>query len=56
MLKDVFRLAEPQEKATYGLVYELTLTRISENSVLNEPNATNNALIKHIGTEWHVPH
>ena len=39
-LKDIFGFAEHQEKTTYGLGYKLTLTRASDNAVLNETNAT----------------
>ena len=55
-LKDVFGCAEYQEKATYGLGYKLTLTRNSDNAVLNKGNATNNAKIKINAIEWYVPH
>ena len=55
-LKDVFGFAEYQEKATYGLGYKLTLTRNSDNAVLNKGNAINNAKIKIIAIEWYVPH
>ena len=41
-LKDVFGFAEYQEKATYGLRYKLSLTRIPDNAVLNKANAINN--------------
>ena len=34
-LKDVFGFAEYQEKATYGLGYNLTLTRNTDNAILN---------------------
>ena len=55
-LKDVFCFAEYQEKATYGLGYKLTLTRNTDNAVLNKGNAANNAKIKIIAIEWYVPH
>ena len=55
-LKDVFGFAEYQEKATYGLGYKLTLTRNSDNAVLNKGNATNNGKIKINAIEWYVPH
>ena len=45
-LKDVFGFAKYQEKATYGLGYKLTMTRSSDNAVLNKGNAINNAKIK----------
>ena len=41
MFKDVFGFAEHREKATCGLGYKLTLTRNSDNFVLNKDNATN---------------
>ena len=55
-LKDIFGLAEYQEVATFGLFYRLTLTRNSDNAVLNKNNATANAKIKINGIEWYVPH
>ena len=45
-LKDVFGFAEYQQKATYGLGYKLTLTRNTDNAVLNKGNAINNDKIK----------
>ena len=39
-LKDIFGFVEHQEKATYGLSYKLTLTRNSDNAVLNKTNAS----------------
>ena len=55
-LKDVFGYAENQEKAIYGLGYQLTLTKNSDNAVLNKGNAINNGKIKIIAKEWYVPH
>ena len=55
-LKDVFGFAEYQEKATYGLGYKLTMTRNSDNAVLNKGNAINNGKIKINAIEWYVPH
>ena len=55
-LKDVFGFAEHQEKATYGLGYKLTLTRNSDNAVLNETNATAIGKNKINSIEWYVPH
>ena len=52
MLKDVFGFAEHQEKGTYGLGYKLTLTKNSDNAVLNKANATNNAK----SIDWYIPH
>ena len=55
-LKDVFGFAEYQEKATYGLGYKLTLTRNTDNAVLNKANAINLGKIKISAIEWYVPH
>ena len=55
MLKDVFGFAKHQEKATYGLGYKLTLTRNTDNAVLNKDNAINKAKIEIIAIEWYVP-
>ena len=54
-LKYVFGFAQYQEKATYGLGYNLTLTRNTDNAVLNKVNAINNAIIKIKTLEWYVP-
>ena len=55
-LKDVFGFAEYQEKGTYGLGYKLSLTRNTDNAVLNKGNAINNGKIKINAIEWYVPH
>ena len=55
-LKDTFGFAEHQEKATYGLGYKLTLTRNSDDAVLNKTNATAIGKIKINSTDWYVPH
>ena len=55
-LKDVFGFAEYQEKGTYGLGYKLTLTRNTDNAVLNKGNAINNGKIRINALEWYVPH
>ena len=55
-LKDVFGFAEYQEKGTYGLGYKLTLTRNTNNAVLNKDNAINLGRIKINRIEWYVPH
>ena len=55
-LKDVFGFAEYQEKGTYGLGYKLTLTRNTDNAVLNKANGVNNGKIKINAIEWYVPH
>ena len=55
-LKDVFGFAAYQDKGTYGLGYKLTLTRNTNNAVLNKDNAINFGRIKINGIEWYVPH
>ena len=55
-LKDNFGFAEHQEKVTYGLGYKLTLTRNTDNTVLNKTNATAIGKIKNNSLEWYVPH
>ena len=55
-LKDVFGFAEYQEKSTYRLGYKLTLTRNTDNAVLNKDNAINNGRIEINAIEWYVPH
>ena len=54
--KDVFGFAQYQEKATYELGYKLTLTRNTDNAVLNKANAINNGKFKINAIEWYVPH
>ena len=56
LLKAIFDFAEHQEKATYGLGYKLTLTRNSDNSVLNKSNGTTFGEIKINAFQWYVPH
>ena len=55
-LKDVFGFAEYQEKGTYGLGYKLTLTRNTDNAVLNKANGINFGKIRINALEWYVPH
>ena len=55
-LKDVFGFAEHQQVGTFGLGYKLTLTKNTDNAVLNKDNATNNAKIVINSIEWYVPH
>ena len=55
-LRDIFGFAEHQEKGIYGLGYNLTLTRNSDNAVLNKGNAVNNVKIKINALEGYVPH
>ena len=55
-LKDVFGFAEHQEKGTYGLGYKLTLTRNTDNAVLNKDNIVVNGRVKINSLNWYVPH
>ena len=55
-LKDIFGIAEYQDKGSYGLGYKLTLTRNTDNAVLNKDNAINIGRIKINAIEWYVPH
>ena len=51
-LKDYFGFAQNREKATYGLGYQLSLTRKTDNAVLNKGNAINKAKIKFNSLDW----
>ena len=55
-LKEIFGYAEHQEKGTYGLRYKLTLTRNTDNAVLNKDNADANGRVKINSLDWYVPH
>ena len=55
-LKDIFGFPEHQEKGTYGLGYKLTLTRNTDNAVLNKDNAVVNGRVKINSLDWYVPH
>ena len=55
-LKDIFGFAEHQEKGTYGLGYKLTLTRNTDNTVLNKDNAVVVGRVKINSLDWYVPH
>ena len=54
--KDIFGYAESQEKGTYGLGYKLTLTRNTDNAVLNKDNAVVNGRVKINSLDWYVSH
>ena len=56
MLKDVFGLAEHQQKATYGLGYKLTLTRNKDEAVIDKANGIADARIRIDHIHWYVPH
>ena len=55
-LKVICGFAAHQEKGTYGLGYKLTLTRNTDNAVLNKDNAGDNGRIKINSLDWYVPH
>ena len=55
-LKDIFGFAEHQEKGAYGLGYKLTLTRNTDNAVLNKAAATSNGKVKINSLDWYIPH
>ena len=55
-LKDIFGFAEHQEIGTYGLGYKLTLTRKTDNVVLNKDNAVANGRVRINSLHWYVPH
>ena len=55
-LKDIFGFAEHQEKGTYGLGYKLTLTRNTDNAVLNKDDIVVNGRVKINSLDWYVPH
>ena len=51
-LKDVFGFAEHQKTGTIGLSYKLTLTRNTDNAIVNKVNGTDNAKSKNNAIEW----
>ena len=56
MLKDVVGFAEYQEKATYGLGYQLTLTKNKDEVVIDKSPGNADARIKIDHNHWYVPH
>ena len=55
-IKIIFGFAVYQEKATNGLGYKLTLTRNTDNAVLNKDNVTVFGNIKINAIDWYVSH
>ena len=55
-LKDIFGFAGYQEKVTYGLGYKLSVTRNTDNAVLNKAAATNDGKVKINSLDWYIPH
>ena len=56
MLKDVFGIAEHEDKATYGLGYKLTLKRITDDAVIDKAAGIAGARLKIDHFHWFVPH
>ena len=56
MLKDIFGFAQHQDKRTLGLGYTSTISRNTDNAVLNKGDTINNAKIKIYSITWYVPH
>ena len=55
-IKDIIGLDEHRKTATFGLGYKLTLTKNTDNVVINKDNAINNAKVEIIGLDWYIPH
>ena len=55
MLKDIFGVAQSQEKLTYGHGYQLSLTRNTDNAVLIQGNGINDAKFRINSINWYVP-
>ena len=56
MLKDVFGFVEHQEKATYGLGYKVTSTRVKDDAVIDKAAGIADARYKIDHIRWYVPH
>ena len=56
VLKDVFGFVEHQTKATYGLGYKLTLTRIKDDAVIDKAGGIADARFRIDHIHWYVPH
>ena len=56
MSKRYFAFDEHQEKGTYGPGYRLTLTRKTDDAVLNKNNAVGYGRVKITCLDWYVPH
>ena len=54
-LRDVFGFAEHQEIATFEFGYKLTLTKNSDNAVLNKDNGTSKGKNKINSFELYIP-
>ena len=55
MLNDNFGFAEHQEKITYGLGFNITLTKKKDEVVINKTVDVADARIKTDHTHWYVP-
>ena len=56
MLKDIFGLAEHQEKAIFGLGYKLTLTKNKKDAFINKTAGFADVRIQNDHIHWYVPH
>ena len=56
LLKDIFGLAEHQEKTIYGLSYKLTLTRNKDEAAIHKAPRIADARNKVDHIHWYVPH
>ena len=56
MLKDAFGFSDNQQKATYGLGYNLKLTREKNDTLLNKVQAIADARFKFDHIHCYVPH
>ena len=56
MLKNVFGFSEHQEKATYGLGFQVTLSRKKDDAALQKTVAFDDAMSKIDYFQWYVPH
>ena len=56
LLRGVFGFAEHQEKAIYGLGYNLTLTGNKDDAVMDKPVGIADATFKIDHIHWYVPH
>ena len=56
MLKHVFSFVENQEKAIFGLCYNLTLTGNKDEAVMDKAAGIAAARIKIDHMHWYVPH
>ena len=56
LLKDDFGFAECQAKTTFGLGYELTLTRVKDDAVIDKAAGIADGRVRIDHIHWYVPH